>query len=155
MSDASRNKSTLFVGGLSPEVTQQTLHDAFLPFGEIIDVSLPKPELPSNPDPHRGFGYIEFATPDDAREAMDNMHASELYGRVIRVNAAKERKDASEKLGGKVALWEQEGYATKYGGGNAEGDGEADAEAEMNGGEVPNDPMQGLEGLAEAGPRQQ
>jgi hypothetical protein len=45
MSDQSLQKSTVFVGGLSHEVTSQTLHDAFIPFGEIVDVSLPKPEL--------------------------------------------------------------------------------------------------------------
>jgi hypothetical protein len=44
MSEHSRQKSTVFVGGLSHEVTSQTLHDAFIPFGEIVDVSLPKPE---------------------------------------------------------------------------------------------------------------
>lgn len=45
MSDASRQKATLFIGGLDDQVTTQTLHDAFLPFGEIVDVSLPKPDL--------------------------------------------------------------------------------------------------------------
>jgi RNA recognition motif-containing protein len=41
----SESKSTIFVGGLDDQVTSQTLHDAFLPFGDILDVSLPKPEL--------------------------------------------------------------------------------------------------------------
>jgi RNA recognition motif-containing protein len=45
MSDASRSKTTVFVGGLDGQVSEQTLHDAFLPFGEIVSVSLPKPEL--------------------------------------------------------------------------------------------------------------
>jgi len=45
MSDQSRRKATLFIGGLDDQVTTQTLHDAFLPFGEIVDVSLPKPDL--------------------------------------------------------------------------------------------------------------
>jgi RNA recognition motif-containing protein len=50
MSDATRSKTTVFVGGLDGQVSEQTLHDAFLPFGEIVSVSLPKPELygPSN-----------------------------------------------------------------------------------------------------------
>ena len=61
----------------------------------------------SNPDPHRGFGYVEFSSPEDAREAMENMHAAELYGRVIRVNAAKERKDPKDQLGSRTAVWEQ------------------------------------------------
>jgi RNA recognition motif-containing protein len=45
MSDQAREKATLFVGGLDSQVTAQTLHDAFIPFGEIADISLPKPEL--------------------------------------------------------------------------------------------------------------
>ena len=45
MSDATRSKTTVFVGGLDGQVSEQTLHDAFLPFGEIVSVSLPKPEL--------------------------------------------------------------------------------------------------------------
>lgn len=45
MSDQSRQKATVFVGGLNNDVNEQTLHDAFIPFGEIVEVSLPKPEL--------------------------------------------------------------------------------------------------------------
>jgi RNA recognition motif-containing protein len=107
MSDAQRAKSTLFVGGLAPNVTSQTLHEAFIPFGPIIDITIPPPELPSSKDPHRGFGYVEFETLGDAKEAIDNMDQSELFGRVIRVNVAKERKAEGEGLGSKTAIWEQ------------------------------------------------
>ena len=125
MSDQTRQKATVFVGGLSNEVTPHTLHDAFIPFGEIVDVSLPKPELynpihsfhvqaqantelrASSKDPHRGFGYVEFSLAEDAREAIDNMDQAELYGRVIKCNQAKPQKDASERLGSRTAVWEQ------------------------------------------------
>lgn len=107
MSDASRAKATLYVGGLAPQVTTHTLHDAFIPFGEIIDVSIPPPELPSSTEPHRGFGYVEFEHAADAQEAIANMDQSELFGRVIRVNVAKERKAEGEGLGSKTAIWEQ------------------------------------------------
>ena len=80
--------------------------DTFLPFGEIVDVTIPKPELPSSTDPHRGFGYIEFEIPGDAEEAIDNMDQSELFGRVIRVAAAKPQKDSNEGLGSRTAVWE-------------------------------------------------
>lgn len=106
------------------QVTAQTLHDAFIPFGEIVDVALPKPELyvqstterargdsrmltrysPSNRDPHRGFGYVEFSLAEDAREAIDNMDQSELYGRVLKVNQAKPQKNAGEGLGSRTAI---------------------------------------------------
>jgi RNA recognition motif-containing protein len=41
MTDQSRWKATVYVGGLAPMVTAEHLHAAFLPFGEIADVSLP------------------------------------------------------------------------------------------------------------------
>ncbi len=107
MTDAARLKATIYVGGLSSEVDQQVLKDVFITFGDITDVSLPKPELPSSSDPHRGFGYIEFEQQEDAREAIDNMDQSELFGRVIKVAAAKPQKESNEGLGSKTAVWEQ------------------------------------------------
>jgi RNA recognition motif-containing protein len=107
MSDAERLKATVYVGGLDLHVTQRILQDAFIPFGDIVDIQLPKPELASSTDAHRGFGYVEFEVADDAREAIDNMDQSELFGRVIRVAPAKPQKDQSEGLGSKTALWEK------------------------------------------------
>lgn len=109
MTDTARWKATVYVGGLAPMVTVATIHDAFLPFGDIADVSLPKNENPNSntTEPHRGFAYVEFEDADDAKEAMDNMDQSELFGRVIKVTAAKAPKSADEGLGSKKALWEQ------------------------------------------------
>ena len=107
MTDAARLKATVYVGGLDNAVDEKTLTDAFLPFGEIVEVSLPKPEASSSPDPHRGFGYVEFEVPSDAKEAIDNMDQSELFGRVIKVAPAKPQKESNEGLGSKTAVWEQ------------------------------------------------
>lgn len=95
-------------------VDSHTLHNAFIPFGPIVNISLPKPELPSNPEPHRGFGYVEFERPQDAQESIDNMDQSELFGRVIKVNLAKEQKAEGEGLGSKTAIWEQVRLLIKY-----------------------------------------
>ena len=107
MTDATRLKATVYVGGLDNAVNERILTEAFLPFGDIVEVSLPKPEAPSSPDPHRGFGYVEFELPGDAREAIDNMDQSELFGRVIKVAPAKPQKESNEGLGSKTAIWEQ------------------------------------------------
>jgi len=107
MTDASRWKATVYVGGLGPLVTLGHLHDAFIPFGEIADVSIPKNENPNSVDSHRGFAYVEFEDAEDAKEAIDNMDQSELFGKVIKVSAAKAPKSADEGLGSKTALWEQ------------------------------------------------
>ena len=50
---------------------------------------------------------MEFSLSEDAREAIDNMDQSELFGRVIKCNQAKPQKDASERLGSRTAVWEQ------------------------------------------------
>lgn len=107
MTDSARWKATVYVGGLAPVVTQASLHDAFIPFGEIADVSLPKNDKPDAVDPHRGFAYVEYEDAEDAKEAIDNMDQSEFFGRVLKVSAAKPPKSADEGLGSKKALWQQ------------------------------------------------
>ena len=152
MADVStRPSSTVYIGGLDTNlVTAATLSEAFIPFGEIVDISLPKPEAPSSTDLHRGFGYVEFEEAPDAKEAIDNMDQSELFGRVIKVAMAKpDKKDSGQAgVGSTSAVWEQEGYLAKY--------GEEDrAAVEQNVDDKPEDPMQGLEGLDVAGPKRE
>ncbi|KAH4065611.1 hypothetical protein HBI23_182610 [Parastagonospora nodorum] len=150
LSDKSRLKATVFVGGLDQAVTQQTLYHAFLPFGDIVEVNLPKPDLPGAKEEHRGFGYVEFETATDANDAIDNMDRSELYGQVIKVANAKPQKDANEGLGSKTAVWEQEGWLAKHAVTEEDRQATEQVQEESN---RPMDPMQGLEGLDEAGPK--
>ncbi|KXG48041.1 Nucleotide-binding, alpha-beta plait [Penicillium griseofulvum] len=150
MSETTRLKSTVYVGGLDQAVTTHTLAEAFVPFGEVVDISLPKPEQPNSSEAHRGFGYVEFDLPQDAKEAIDNMDGSEIYGRTIKVAAAKPQKDANEGLGSKTAIWEQEGYLAKHA--VSEEDREA-AEKALAASSRPQDAMQGLEQLDVAGPK--
>jgi len=150
MSDSERLKATVYIGGLDHNVTTQTLQAAFIPFGDIVDISLPKPELPSSKDPHRGFGYVEFEVEEDAKEAIDNMDQSELFGRVIRVAPAKPQKDQNEGLGSKTAVWEQESWLAKHA--VNEEDGAVKQDSQL-GNETSLDPMQGLDQLDVAGPQ--
>jgi len=151
MTDQARWKATVYVGGLAPIVTTENLQAAFLPFGEIADVSIPKPEGPNSMESHRGFGYVEFEDPEDTKEAIDNMDQSELFGKVIKVSAAKPPKNVNEGLGSKTALWEQEGWLAE----NAvsEEDKTAADRARAVAEDRTEDPMQGLEGLDVAGPK--
>jgi len=155
MADVSnRPNSTIYVGGLHPTlVTSAVLSEAFIPFGEIADVSLPKPEAPSSTDIHRGFGYVEFEEAGDAKEAVNNMDQSELYGRVIKVAIAKPDKKTDEAggIGSKTAIWEQEGYLAEYA--VNEEDRTAAQASQPDANSRPEDPMDGLEGLDVAGPR--
>lgn len=66
-----------------------------------------KPDGPNSTELHRGFGYVEFEDPEDIKDAIDNMEGAELFGKVLKVSAAKPPKNVNEGLGSKTALWEQ------------------------------------------------
>uniref|UniRef100_A0A0D6R6G7 RRM domain-containing protein n=1 Tax=Araucaria cunninghamii TaxID=56994 RepID=A0A0D6R6G7_ARACU len=82
---AATQKNTLYVGGLEETVNEAIIHAAFIPFGDIKDVTTP---LDQATQKHRGFGFVTFLDKEDAAAAMDNMNNAELYGRVLTVNYA-------------------------------------------------------------------
>lgn len=49
--------SLTLLGGLAEEVTEKTLHAAFIPFGDIMDIQIP---LDYETEKHRGFAFVEF-----------------------------------------------------------------------------------------------
>ncbi|KAF3937375.1 hypothetical protein ABW19_dt0205538 [Dactylella cylindrospora] len=155
MSDETRLKSTIYVTGLDPPTTTPTtLHSFFLPFGEILDITLPLDKSTTLP---RGFAYVEFSNPEDAAAAIDNADQAELFGKVVKVSQAKNlpgQDGRNEGLGSRVAVWEQEGWLSRNE--VSEEDRRVVEEGKKGGGGVGRgggDPMEGLEGLDVAGPR--
>eukprot|EP00744_Colponema_vietnamica_P008697 GILI01012398.1.p2 GENE.GILI01012398.1~~GILI01012398.1.p2 ORF type:complete len:132 (-),score=44.52 GILI01012398.1:34-429(-) len=101
------SKRILYVGGLDEQVTTDTLHAAFIPFGPVKTVEMPVDKKTSK---HRGFAFVEFEDVDDASHAVENMHESELFGKVIKVNVSSQaqlRKSASK------AVWADDEYYKK------------------------------------------
>ncbi|KAI5855822.1 hypothetical protein BZA05DRAFT_389765 [Tricharina praecox] len=152
MTDATRLKSTIYIGGLDNSITKPLLHAAFLPFGEIVEVNLPGSENERGGGGHRGFGYVEYESADDAAAAIDNMDQATLAGRTLSVAIAKpQTKEVGNVLGSKVAVWEQEDWIRKYEVSDEDRAAADAAKAEAMAKAV--DPMQGLEGLDLAGPK--
>ena len=84
--DRGENPGKLFVGGLAWETDTYMLRTAFEEFGEVTDaVVLMERDDPSR---SRGFGFVTFADPEDAKMAADEMNGQDLDGRRLRVNAA-------------------------------------------------------------------
>lgn len=75
----------IFVGDLAPDIDQQTLREAFAPYGEISDTKIMK-------DPHtlvhKGYGFISFVNKSDAETAIGAMNGQWLGTRKIRTNWA-------------------------------------------------------------------
>lgn len=66
----SNDKRTVYVGGISDEVNEQLIRDAFIPFGDIVDIQMP---IEYESQKHRGFAFVEYETAEDATAAIDNM----------------------------------------------------------------------------------
>lgn len=64
------DKRTVYVGGLVDEVTEKLLNDAFIPFGDIVDIQMP---IDYETQKHRGFAFVEYEIAEDAAAAIDNM----------------------------------------------------------------------------------
>ena len=99
--DANQPNTTIHVGNLPATVSVPLLHAAFIPFGPILDIHLPADPDAKTPR-HRGFAFIEYADQEDALDAIDNMHWSDLEGVPIKVQMAKAFRH--EELGSR-AVW--------------------------------------------------
>eukprot|EP01029_Cantina_marsupialis_P021596 TRINITY_DN5196_c0_g1_i2.p1 TRINITY_DN5196_c0_g1~~TRINITY_DN5196_c0_g1_i2.p1 ORF type:complete len:120 (-),score=39.29 TRINITY_DN5196_c0_g1_i2:175-534(-) len=93
------HRRTVYVGGLEERVVEENLGKAFAPFGEIVSVNIPLDQLTQK---NRGFGFVEFEEEEDARDAVDNMHLNEMFGRTIKVNIARPQKTNPHDKG----IWE-------------------------------------------------
>ncbi|VDK83611.1 unnamed protein product [Litomosoides sigmodontis] len=102
-------KRTLYVGGFGEEVNEKVLQAGFVPFGDIVSVSIP---LDYETGKHRGFGFVEYELAEDAAAAIDNMNDSELFGRTIRCNFARPPK-ANERS--QRPVWADDEWLKTYG----------------------------------------
>lgn len=105
----------LYVGNLAFHTTEDTLKNAFSEFGEVAEVKL---ILDRETGRSRGFAFVEMATPDDARKAMEAMNGADLEGRPLRVNEAEERRP---REGGGGRGGPRGGGGGGYGGGGGGG----------------------------------
>lgn len=80
----------LYVGNLNYATTEDTLGDAFSKFGEVLSVKIITDRMTGRP---KGFGFVEMATSEAAKNAISGMNEKELEGRMLRVNEANDKPD--------------------------------------------------------------
>lgn len=80
--------STLWVGNISFDATQDTLTEYFSEFGGIKGIRLPTDRDTGAP---KGFGYVEMDSVDEAKAAFEGLQGSEMAGRPMRLDYAAAR----------------------------------------------------------------
>ena len=93
--------STLYVGNLDERCTDPLVWELMLQAGPVVNVHLPKDRVTQA---HQGYGFVEFASEEDADYAAKIMNQIRVWGKPIRVNKA-----SADRRGGPGSLATGEG----------------------------------------------
>eukprot|EP00890_Picochlorum_soloecismus_P004116 jgi/Picsp_1/4705/NSC_02074-R1_protein len=93
-----RPASKLVVRNVAFEAKRYDIIDLFSPFGEIKSCRIPR----KIDGQHRGFAFVEFASTQEAKAAMEAVAGSHLYGRRLVLEWA-EQDDGLEQIREKTA----------------------------------------------------
>jgi cold-inducible RNA-binding protein len=78
----------LYVGNLSYGTTKETLEKAFTEHGEVVAVNIITDRQTGRP---KGFAFVEMSTPEAAEAAKAALNGTDLDGRSINVDSAREQ----------------------------------------------------------------
>ncbi len=79
----------LFVGNLAFGATAEDLREKFSAHGTVTDAVV---VMDRETGRSRGFGFVEMSTDEEAQAATEGLDGSDLHGRPLRVNEARERE---------------------------------------------------------------
>lgn len=82
----------LFIGSLSWDTSEQSLLNAFSPYGDIEESRIITDRETGR---SRGFGFITFKDKEAGMTAISEMDGAELDGRSIKVNQAEDKPAGS------------------------------------------------------------
>lgn len=87
----------LYVGGLPYAVSDLRLEELFAPYGTVESARVIIDRMTGR---SRGFGFVEMSTAEEAQAAVDALNGTELEGRSLTVNEARERSPRPRQGGG-------------------------------------------------------
>ncbi|OQY81888.1 MAG: hypothetical protein B6D41_18935 [Chloroflexi bacterium UTCFX4] len=86
----SGNRPRLYVGNLPYQLTSEELKDFFSGAGQVTDAAVITDRETGR---SKGFGFVEFATEEDATRAQSMFNGAQLRNRTLKVDLAKPRDD--------------------------------------------------------------
>lgn len=75
--DGDSTNTTIFVGGLDPNVTDEDLRQPFSQHGEIVSVKIPV---------GKGCGFVQFANRNNAEEALQKLNGTMIGKQTVRLS---------------------------------------------------------------------
>ena len=88
----------IYAGNMSYETSEEELKKLFEPYGAVGEVTIIKDRDTGR---SKGFGFVEMASDDEARAAIEGLNGSEISGRTLNVNEARPRPEKKQGGGGR------------------------------------------------------
>ena len=80
----------LYVGSLSYSVTSAELQTLFAQHGTVVSADVITDKMTGQ---HKGFGFVEMGTEEEAKAAIAGLNGKEVSGRAIIVNEARPKTE--------------------------------------------------------------
>jgi len=106
------NSAKLYVGNLSYDTSEASIRTLFEAQGEVASVNLITDRATGRP---KGFGFVEMGSAEEAQKAKDAIDGTQLDGRALKVDVAKEQAPRPPRSGGGFGGG---GFGGGYRGGN-------------------------------------
>ena len=85
---------SIFVGNLPFRAEREDVLQLFVPFGEVLNCSLP---LERETGRKRGFAFVEMADEAIESSAIEGLQGTEMMGRPLRINKAEPRTNSPRR----------------------------------------------------------
>ncbi len=87
----------IYVGSLPYSATEDQLEEMFGQYGQVNSVDIISDRYTGQA---KGFGFVEMANDDDAQKAIQALNGTQMQGRTLTVNEARERESGGRSGGG-------------------------------------------------------
>ncbi|GER42198.1 polyadenylate-binding protein RBP47 [Striga asiatica] len=111
-SDNDSSNTTIFVGGLDADITDEDLRQSFAPFGEVLSVKIPT---------GRGCGFVQFANRSSAEDAIQRLNGTTIGQQTVRLSWGRNmgpkqsRGDRNNNSNWNGGYYGRQGYNGYYG----------------------------------------
>jgi len=88
----------IYAGNLSYDVTDEDLQTAFETYGQVTSANVIKDRFSGE---SRGFGFVEMASKEEGKAAIEALNGTQLKGKSITVNEARPKSNDRSRSGGR------------------------------------------------------
>ena len=86
--------TNIYVKNLDTSITQEEFTDLFQPYGDVTSAVVQVDEEGNS----KGFGFVNFATHEEAQRAVDALHDTEIKGKKLFVARAQKKAEREQEL---------------------------------------------------------